>query len=113
MLTISSPLGNLQDDHAPEFALQFYRALSVVCDDLFFARYRHESSPARSLAESSGVNVTEAATGLFKAIFGNTYNEDEKAHVVDDLLDTRLLPATDGAGVTFNKERIMERCVFR
>ena len=42
-------------------------------------------------------------------MYGDTVNEDDKAAVVDGLLDTRLLPATNVEGVEFNSERIQNR----
>ena len=48
------PSGDLRDDSNPEFCKEFYRALSVVCDDLFFSRYRRESASVASLAENTG-----------------------------------------------------------
>ena len=81
----------------------------MVCDDLFFARYRHESAPARSLAASGAEDVKDAAQALLSAMFGDAYNEEEKALVVQELLDTRILPATDGQGVAFSADRIRQR----
>ncbi len=101
--------GDLRDDSNPEFAKDFYQALSVVCDDLFFARYRRSSSPAESLSESVGSSVGSAASALLSALYGEAYTEADKHDVMDHLLDTRLLPATDGQGVHFNKDRMQER----
>lgn len=109
MFIILSISGDLRDDHNPEFAEEFYRALSVVCDDLFFARYKQQSQPARALTETAPGNLQEAAKALLTAMFDNAYNEDEKGRVVDDLIDTRLLPATDGKGTTFTPEKIKQR----
>ena len=103
--------GDLRDDHNPEFAQHFYRALSVVCDDLFFARYRRESNLTTTLSKDEGVSVATAADALLTALYGDTYNEEDKTRVVDDLLDVRLLPATNVEGVEFNAERIDARSV--
>lgn len=59
-------LGDLRDDHNAEFAQHFYRALSVVCDDLFFSRYRRESHLTQTLADNEGVDITTAANDLLK-----------------------------------------------
>ena len=101
--------GDLRDDHHPGFSQEFYRALSVVCDDLFFARYRRHSAPAKALSQSGEGSTDAAAKSLLSAMFGNTQTEDEKGDVVEELLDVRLLPATDGQGVQFNKDRMEER----
>ena len=83
----------------------------MVCDDLFFARYRQDSAPVQTLAASSpsAENMDEAAQAMLAAMFGDAYNEEEKVHVVQELLDTRILPATDGQGVAFSSDRIKQR----
>ena len=129
--------GDLRDDLSAEFAREFYRALSVVHDDLFFARYRKDSDVTNSLAKQqglcdflriilllckcprnsanvrlqslAGVDVSSAASALLSSMFGSAYNEDEKAGVVEGLLDTRLLPATGVDGVIFDRARIEQR----
>ena len=102
-------LGDLQDDSNPNFAREFYRAISVVCDDLFFARYRRSSSAAKTLAHTNDVNVESAADTLLSIMFGDAPTEEEKVDVVKELLDTRILPGTDGKGVTFTRDRVQER----
>ena len=42
-------------------------------------------------------------------MFGDAQTEDEKVDVVKELLDTRILPGTDGKGVTFIRDRVQER----
>ena len=101
--------GDLQDDSNPDFAREFYRALSVVCDDLFFARYRRSTAAAKALAHSDDINVERAADTLLSIMFGDAQTEDEKVDVVKELLDTRILPATNGKGVTFTPDRVQER----
>ena len=90
--------GDLSNDGDARFSEEFYRALSVVCDDLFFARYRRDTA--------GGANESEA---LLAAMFGDADVEDKKADVVEDLLDTRLLPANDGEGVHLSKDRLDKR----
>ena len=88
---------------------EFHRALSVVCDDLFFARYRQSSTPATTLAQSEATTVDDAARALLSAMYGDAYTELEKSDLVGQLLDVRLLPGTDAAGVHFNKEQLDDR----
>ena len=47
-------VGDLRDDLSPEFAREFYRALAVVHDDLFFSRYRRESDVTTTLSQQQG-----------------------------------------------------------
>lgn len=84
---------------------EYHRALAVVCDDLFFARYRRNSAPN----SGSQRNVGQAAVQMLQALFGDCKTEDEKIKMVDDLLDVKLLPGTDMEGVHFNKDRLQDR----
>lgn len=83
--------------------------MAVVCDDLFFARYRRSTELSQSLTRPEGRSVEEGANRVLSSIFNSCHSEDEKGHVITDLLDTRLLPATDGTGVHFNEDRINHR----
>ena len=96
-----SPTGDLRDDHNPDFLREYHRALSVVCSDLFFARFRRSTQPRND-------NV-QGALQLLQSMFGECHTEDEKVKMVDDLLDVKLLPATGVEGVHFNTERLRER----
>ena len=93
--------GDLRDDHNPDFLREYHRALSVVCSDLFFARFRRSTQPRTD-------NV-QGALQLLQSMFGECHTEDEKVKMVDDLLDVKLLPATNVEGVHFNTERLRER----
>ena len=99
----------MRDDSNPEFTKQFYRALGVVCDDLFFSRYRRESSPATALAQSAGTSAVTAAGALLQALYGEASTEPQKHVLLEDLLETRVLPATDGQGLQFTPDRRAER----
>lgn len=105
-------VGDLRDDSNPDFVKEYNRALAVVCDDLFFARYRRTTGLSQSIAKSTGVNVEQAALHMLQAMFGGCRTEDEKMKMVDDLLDVKLLPGTNMEGVHFNKNRLNERWKF-
>ena len=96
----------MTNDSNPEFAREFYRALSVVCDDMFFARYRRSAKYSDTREGADG-----SSGALLSAMFNDAHSEEQKSDVVEDLLDVRLLPATDVEGVHFNKERIESRFV--
>lgn len=105
-------IGDLRDDSNPGFLKEYHKALAVVCDDLFFARYRQSSGISQTLAKKNpGVSVEQAALQLLQAMFGDCRTEDDKMKVVNDLLDVKLLPGTDKEGVHFNKERMQQRLV--
>ena len=78
--------------------------MAVVCDDLFFARFRRNT--AGSIKNEPSV---DGAVKLLQQMFGNCHTEDEKVKMVEDLLDVKLLPATNMEGVHFNSERLKER----
>lgn len=78
-------------------------------DDLFFARYRQNSSASKALAKSAPIEIDMAAKSLLSSMFDNAGNEDVKSDVVEDLLDVRLLPGTNVDGVSFSPERLAER----
>ena len=52
-----------------------------------------------------------AVVAILQELFGECYNEEEKAQLVEDLLDLTLLPSTDEKGVIFTKQRLHERSV--
>lgn len=101
--------GDLRDDSNPDFTKEYNRALAVVCDDLFFARYKRTTGLSQSVAKATGVNVEQAALQMLQAMFGGCRTEDEKMKMVDDLLDVKLLPGTNMEGVHFNKNRLNDR----
>ena len=94
----------MRDDHNPDFLREYNRALSVVCSDFFFARFRQARKPQSQ-------ENTQGALQLLQSMFGECHTEDEKVKMVDDLLDVKLLPATNVEGVHFNTERLKERFV--
>lgn len=97
-------LGDLRNDHNPEFQKEYHRAWAVVCDDLFFSRFRRNTTG--SIKNEPSV---DGALRLLQQMFGSCHTEDEKIKMVEDLLDVKLLPATNYEGVHFNADRLRER----
>ena len=95
----------MRNDHNPAFVKEYHRALAVVCDDLFFARFRR-STQGTIKAEPSPL---EGGVKFLQQMFGQCVTEDEKIKMVDDLLDVKLLPSTTTEGVHFNTARLKER----
>ena len=62
-----------------------------------------------ALAHTDDVNVETAADTLLSIMFGDAPTEEEKVDVVKQLVDTRILPGTDGKGVSFTPDRVKER----
>lgn len=100
--------GDLRDDNNPVFLKEFHHALAVLCDDLFFARYRRSASLARTLTSRSAGSELETSD-LFETVFGESHTESDKASVVDELLDLKLLRGTNKDGVHFTQEALVEQ----
>ena len=94
---------DLRDDTESSFVKEFHRGLAIVCDDLFFARYRRSCVPA-SQNEDLG-NVTELLDASVKSGQDNSTRSD----VVGDLLDLKLLRGSSKDGVHFSREGLVER----
>ncbi|XP_071497013.1 uncharacterized protein [Diadema antillarum] len=119
--------GDMRDDTNVDFMREFHLALSVVCNDLFFARYRSKNAPKgadgdQDAANGAGTTTTSTSStveepaldpsqsqALLQAMFGTEQLETEKEDAVERLLDVKLLHGTDGDGVHFNKEILKER----
>ena len=83
-------VGNFNNDADPEFVNEFYRCLSICCNDLFLSRY-HDSSLWLNERDDS-----EIVTGSKVKI------------LTGDLLDARLLVDTDSRGTTNKLQRYSE-----
>lgn len=102
--------GDLRDDAHPGFLKEFHHALAVVCDDLFFARYRRTSALARTLSSlPADENLESASRMLLESVFGDAHTEADKSNVVEGLLDAKLLRGANKDGVHFTNEGIVER----
>ena len=102
--------GDLRDDSHPGFLKEFHHALAVMCDDLFFARYRRSSALARTLSSLPPKDDLESASRvLLESVFGDAHTEADKSNVVEGLLDAKLLRGANKDGVHFTHEGIVER----
>ena len=102
--------GDLRDDSHPGFLKEFHHALAVICDDLFFARYRRSSALARTLSSLPDDEDLESASRmLLESVFGDAHTEADKSNVVEGLLDAKLLRGANKDGVHFTHEGIVER----
>ena len=75
-------VGNFNNDTDPNFVKEFYRCLSICCNDLFLSRY-HDSSLRLNERDDSEI----VAGSKVKMLTG-------------DLLDARLMVDTDSQGTT-------------
>ena len=102
--------GDLRDDTNPVFLKEFHHSLAVLCDDLFFARYRRSSALAQTLSSMpKRTDLEQASSELFESVFGEVHTESDKGNVVDELLDVQLLRGTNKDGVHFTQEGLVER----
>ena len=102
--------GDLRDDSHPGFLKEFHHALAVMCDDLFFARYRRSSALARTLSSLPANDDLESASRvLLESVFGDAHTEADKSNVVEGLLDAKLLRGANKDGVHFTHEAIVGR----
>ena len=102
--------GDLRDDSHPGFLKEFHHALAVLCDDLFFARYRRSSALAQTLSSiPADVDTESAGRLLMESVFGDAHTETDKSNVVDGLLDVKLLRGANRDGVHFTHEGIVQR----
>ena len=85
-------VGNFDNDSDPEFVKEFYRCLSVCCNDLFLSRYRDSSL---ELHDSEMVVGSEVKT------------------LTGDLLDARLVVDTDSQGSTTSKSQLQRYAEFK
>ena len=79
---------NLSNDTDPEFVKEFYRCLSICCNDLFLNRY-HDSSLGWHGRDNSEI----VAGSEVKTLTG-------------DLLDARLMVDTDSQGTTIKNHNV-------
>nr|XP_054760150.1 uncharacterized protein LOC129266333 [Lytechinus pictus] len=110
--------GDMRDDTNVDFLREFHLALSVVCNDLFFARYRSKNSPRDTTSDRDGEGISTLeeppldptqSQALIDAMFGGEQLETEKEDSVERLLDVKLLHGSDEDGVHFNKDLLSDR----
>ncbi|XP_033646870.1 uncharacterized protein LOC117306372 isoform X1 [Asterias rubens] len=97
--------GDMRDDTSASFNRNFHQALSVICNDLFFARYRHNAT----LPSVPEPGSSEGGHKVLEALMGSVETGSEKDETVEKLLDVKLLRGTDEDGVRFTNDRLQER----
>lgn len=98
--------GTFENDWDHVFVKEFYRSLSVCCNDLFLSKYRTDSRLATEYCTSSR---QDSAKGFLESVFHTSKSLTEKHSLVDDLVDTRVMMNTDLHGNKFTHERMMAR----
>ena len=101
---------DMTDDSDPAFVKEFYKSISVVCNDLFFARYKRStalSSAMMSFPEET-LKLEDAGKFVLESVFGDAHNEVDRQNVIDELLDTNLVRSSNKS-VLFNQEVMFNR----
>lgn len=99
---------DLRDDTDPSFVKEFHRCLAIVCDDLFFARYRRSSVLGQSaVTPQTGDDLEKISSEMLENNLGKA--PSARSDVVGDLLDLKLLRGSSKDGVHFSREGLLER----
>ncbi|GFO26753.1 cytadherence high molecular weight protein 2 [Plakobranchus ocellatus] len=83
--------GDLTDDSRPLFMRDFYKALRVVCQDMFFSRSRNTPASHGLIGSSPADDKTKEDTRpvLERALTG-VRSMDDRTNVVSELLDVKV-----------------------
>ena len=102
---------DLTDDYDPNFVKEFYRALCVVCNDLFFARYKRSTAlnSAMMAFPEDTLQLEETGKHVLEAVFGDAHTEMDRQNVIDELLDTKLVRSSRNTSTAFNQEAMFQR----
>ena len=102
---------DMRSDSDPNFVKEFYKALSVVCSDLFLARYKRSSAlnQAMMTAPDETKGIVDASKRMLENLFGDAHNEIDRENVVDDLLDTKLVRNKKNESEDFNQDAMFQR----
>lgn len=100
---------NMIDDSDAMFVKEFYKSISVVCNDLFFARYKRSSalSSAMMAFPEETAQLEDAGKFILESVFGDAHNESDRQNVIDELLDTNLLRSSKS--LIFKQEVMFHR----
>ena len=91
-------IGDMRDDNHPFFLRHFYRALRVICTDMFFGRASH--SPLGDISLEGGSNNSwEYALSLGRS-------KSEQYNVVSSLVDLRV---TEPSQLDFSTQELTAR----
>lgn len=104
-------VGDLRDDSDQDFVREFYHALTVVCNDLFFARQRRKSPETGEGATAENIVSLNDAETMLDNLFGTVQTEVGKEESVGQLLDVKLLRGGDMDGVHVTKDLLTNRYI--
>jgi len=102
---------DMRSDSDPKFVKEFYKALSVVCSDLFLSRYRRSNAMNEAGdAEKQDSRAQDAGqVSSLENVFGDAHDEMERENVVNDLLDTKLVRNAKNSSDSFDRDVMFKR----
>lgn len=106
---------DMRSDSDPKFVKEFYKALSVVCSDLFLSRYRKSNALNEAMnnhlsgGSENTQNLQDTGRKVLESVFGDSHDEIERENVVNDLLDTKLVRNKRNESEQFDSEVIFKR----
>eukprot|EP00111_Clytia_hemisphaerica_P004694 TCONS_00013482-protein len=103
---------DMRSDSDPKFVKEFYKALSVVCSDLFLSRYRRSNAMNEAFVnftDDQNMSVQDAGKRVLETVFGDTHDEMERSNVVNDLLDTKLVRNKHNTSQKFDRDVMFKR----
>jgi len=102
---------DLSDDTNPVFMKEFYKALTVLCSDLFLARYKRANTLNDALVAlpEQTEKIEEVGKRMFENIFEDAHDEIDRNNVVDDLLNTKLIRNKNNESPDYDREFMFNR----
>ena len=101
---------DMRSDSDPKFVKEFYKALSVVCSDLFLSRYRRSNTlNADTIGANESGSLQDAGKNILESVFGDSHDQIDRENVVNDLLDTKLVRNKHNQSELFNSQVVFKR----
>ena len=103
---------DIRNDSDPRFLIEFHKALSVVCLDLFLSRY--QKSNALNKALNNVPDNEYSGDKILEKLFGDSHEEIARENVVNDLMNIKLVRNKYDQSENFSEKAIYQRlCKYR
>ncbi|XP_078608959.1 uncharacterized protein LOC144880579 isoform X5 [Branchiostoma floridae x Branchiostoma japonicum] len=94
-------VNDLADDNNPYFLREFYKAIKLCCQDMFFARSRSTNTSSALI----GGRPANDRTAL-EAAFRHSTTSEKRGHVVSELINTKVTAPVEAE---FSSQHVSER----
>ncbi|CAH1270801.1 Hypp4442 [Branchiostoma lanceolatum] len=94
-------VNDLADDNNPYFLREFYKAIKLCCQDMFFARSRSSNTSSALI----GGRPANGRTAL-EAAFRHSTTSERRGHVVSELINTKVTAPVEAE---FSSQHVSER----